>query len=89
MKLQDITPAEAPGISAMYFSRAEPSEAARLITEPHAVLNEAGLNVDKDTRVEVLLNIPGLGPVEGPYHIGWDVVIIVNNQVVVIGHTGV
>ena len=40
MKLHDATPDHVPGISGVHVGTAEPSEIARLLTEPHAVLRE-------------------------------------------------
>jgi hypothetical protein len=53
MDLQETTPAQVTGASAMHIGSAEPREVARLFTEPYAVLNEAGLNVAEGTPVRV------------------------------------
>lgn len=52
MNVQETT-ARMPGVSAMHVGRAEPREVARLFTEPHAVLNEAGLTVAEGAPVRI------------------------------------
>jgi hypothetical protein len=56
MNLQESTPTQVPGVSAMYVGRAEPREVARFFTEPYAALNEAGLNVAEGTPVRIQAN---------------------------------
>jgi hypothetical protein len=53
MNLQESTSTRVPGVAAMHVGEAEPREVARLFTEPHAVLNEAGLNIAEDAPVRV------------------------------------
>ena len=61
MKLQDITPDQVPGISGMHAGTAESGEMARLLTEPSAVLREAGLNLAEDATPSAIVVVPREG----------------------------
>jgi hypothetical protein len=92
MKLHDATPDQVPGSSAVHVGTAEPSEMVRLLTEPHAVLQEAGLNFAADATPIPVVVVPGAGAtpsaivvvprVGGGNRINWVALVIVNGEVV-------
>ncbi len=82
MKLQDITPDQVPGISGMHVGTAESGEMARLLTEPSAVLREAGLNLAEDAKPSAIVVVPREG--------GRNLVVIVDEKGTVVAiNTGV
>jgi hypothetical protein len=89
MNLQDITPARAEGITAIHFGRAEPGELARLVSDPRAVLKEAGLNISEDIQIDLLLDthFPGEGVRTRPELKGVDYIVVVNSKVYLVGIT--
>jgi hypothetical protein len=92
MKLHNATPANVPGISSMHVGTAEPSEMARLLTEPYAVLREAGLNTAAGAMPSPIPIVvaPGATPsaivvvprINDDGQIDWVGIIIVNGDVI-------
>jgi hypothetical protein len=92
MKLHDATPNQMPGISGVHVGNAEPSEMARLLTEPHAVLREAGLNITAGTTPSPVVVVPSTGAtpsaivvvprIDDDGHISWVGVIMVDGDVI-------
>jgi hypothetical protein len=87
MNLHEVTPQAEVGISAVHVGTADRNEVARLVTQPHAVLREAGLNAGAETQVRVRVEEDFLRPTEG----GDTVIIIIwpdgSITVIVIHHT--
>jgi hypothetical protein len=94
MKLHNATPANVPGISSVHVGTAESSEMARLVTEPHAVLREAGLKTTTagavPSPIVVAPGAPGATPsaivvvprINDDGKIDWVGVVIVNGDVI-------
>lgn len=76
MKLHDSTPGQVPGIPGMHAGSAEPGEMALLLTEPAAVLREAGLNIAQDATPSAMIVVHREG--------GGDLIVIVVNGMVVV-----
>jgi hypothetical protein len=86
MKLHDATP------DRVHFGTAEASEMARLLTEPHVVLREAGLNITADAVPGPIVVVPpssGAAPttiVVGPRigtdgRVEWVALLIVDGDI--------
>ena len=92
MKLHDATPDHVPGISSVHVGNAEPSEMARLLTEPHTVLREAGLNLPAGATPGPVVVVPSAGATPSVIvvvprtsddgHINWVGVIMVDGDVI-------
>jgi hypothetical protein len=70
MRLHNTTPDGIRGIPSMYVGIAESGEMKSLLSEPNAVLTEAGLNTAATPSAVIVVPV-----VEGPVH-GWLTLIV-------------
>ena len=92
MKLHDATADDVPRISSVHVGTAEPSEMTRLLTEPHAVLREVGLNVAASATPSPIMIVPTtnakpsaivvLPRIDDDGHIDWVTVVMIDGDVI-------
>jgi hypothetical protein len=77
MRLHNATPDGMRGIPSVYVGTAESGEMMRLLSEPNAVLREAGLNTAATPSAIIVVPIA-----EGPVERGWLALIVNDGDVI-------